>query len=116
MKVYFLLDDEEPSLVADKLMEAIGVWLKGEESFVQAIDNRPEEMAAWELGIQLECKRKAHMKQPLDFLFKLAKKMEREFVIGLYDKQGARENVCYFGYEEGCPDIDEVAMYLGLKR
>jgi len=40
------------------------------------IDNRPEDMAAWELGIQLECKRKAHMKQPLDFLFKLAKKME----------------------------------------
>ena len=116
MKIYFLLDDEEPSSVADQLMEAIAVWSKAEESHVEMIDKRPEDMAAWELGIQLECKRKIHMQPSLDFLFKLAKKMEREFVIGLYDKRGARENICYFGHEEGCPDIDEVAMYLGLKR
>jgi hypothetical protein len=114
MKIFFLLDGE-PSSVADQLMEAITVWVKSEETHVEIIDKRPEDMAAWELGIQLECKRRIHMKPSLDFLFKLAKKIEREFVIGLYDKRGARENICYFGYEEGCPDIDEVAMYLGLK-
>ena len=116
MKIYFLLDDDEPDVVADDLIDAIGLWLEAQETFVEVIDNRPDDVTKWELGVQLECKRKAHMKPALDFLFALAKKMEREFVIGLYDKKGAKENVCYFGHEEGCPDIDEVAMYLGLKR
>ena len=116
MKIYFLLDDEEPSSVADQLMTAIDAWLKTEQLAIEVIDDRPEDSSEWLLGLQFECKRKAIMKQPLEFLFKLAKKMEREFVIGIYDKSGARENVCYFGYEEGCPDINEVAMYLGLKR
>lgn len=116
MKVYFLLDDEEPESVANQLMVAINTWLEAEQLAIEVIDERPEDGSEWLLGLQFDCKRKAAMKQPLEFLFKWAKKAERVFVIGIYDKSGSRENVCYFGYQEGCPDINEVAMYLGLKR
>ena len=115
MNLYILLDDEAPQEVADKLMTAINAWLEETEIAAQPVDVRDGEGADWLLGIQLEIKRKAGLKRPLEFLYQQAEKMEREFVIGLYDKEtGDRENVCYFGYEEGRPDPDEVALYLGL--
>jgi len=115
MKLYFLLDDEEPEAVADKLVAALGDWLASTQLELTVVDERPDDVAQWQVGLQFECKRKAALKQPMEFLFTWAKKAEREFVIGSYDKKsGAREDVCYFGYEEGRPDLNEVAMYLGL--
>lgn len=117
MKLYILLDDESPDEVADKLMQAISVWLAEGDIDAQAVDLREGDAEDWQLGINLEAKRKAALKQPLEFLYKQAKKMEREFVVGLYDKEtGDREDVCYFGHEEGRPDLDEMALYLGLSR
>lgn len=117
MKLYFLLDDEEPEAVADKLVAALGDWLATTPLELTVVDERPDDVTQWQIGLQFDCKRKAMLKQPLEFLFKWAKKMEREFVIGFYDKEsGNNEDVCYFGYEEGCPALDEVGLYLGLKR
>lgn len=118
MKLYILLDgladDENPTTVADKLQAAINLWLASEELEITPVDERPESKEDWQVGVQFQCQRKAALKAPLDFLFKWAKKAEREFVIGFYDKRsGEREDVCYFGFEEGKPDISEVAMYLG---
>jgi len=117
MNLYILLDDEEPETIADKLMAKIDGWLQESELDIQPVDVRPENSSEWQQGVRFECKRKVGLKQPLEFLFMLAKKIEREFVIGFYDKEsGNKEDVCYFGYEEGRPDIDEVGLYLGLKR
>jgi len=117
MNLYVLLDHDEPQALADDLMAHINNWLRDSELDAKALDIRSENSNEWQLGVQFECQRKMVLKQPLDFLFKLAKKMECEFVIGCYDKaSGNREDVCYFGYEEGRPDMDEVGIYLGLKR
>jgi len=117
MNLYILIDDDEPETVADQLMAKIDTWLQETDLDIQSVDVRPDNSSEWQQGMQLKCKRKAELKQPLEFLFKLAKKMEREFVIGFYDNEsGNREVVCYFGYEEGRPDLDEVGLYLGLKR
>lgn len=117
MRLYILLDDESPEEVADKLMKAISGWLEEADLDAQAVDIREGEFDDWQLGIVLETKRTSGLKKPLEFLYKQAKKMEREFVIGFYDKEsGEREDVCYFGCEEGRPDVDEVALYLGLSR
>lgn len=117
MKLYIFLDDESPDEVADKLVQAISVWLAESDVEVQVVDIREGGFENWLLGINLEAKRKASLKQPLEFFYKQAKKMEREFVVGLYDKEtGDREDVCYFGHEEGRPDLDEMALYLDLTR
>lgn len=67
-----------------------------------------------ELGIQIEVKKKQYLKEPLNFLYDLAKNEKCEFVIGFFEEDGAREDVCYFGYEEGRPDLYEIANYVGL--
>lgn len=119
MKLYLLLDgladDENPVTIADKFQAAASSWLESEELEITLVDRRPDDVEKWQVGLQFNCKRKAELKAPLEFLFPWAKKEEREFVVGLYDKKrGGREDVCYFGFEEGKPDINEVAMYLGL--
>jgi len=121
MKLYFLLDslldDEKPETAADKLVAALTDWLVNSDSEISLINERPEDVDEWQVGLQFDCQRKAALKAPLEFLFQWAKKAEREFVIGFYDKQSSsREDVCYFGHEEGRPDINEIAMYLGLKK
>jgi len=121
MKLYFLLDglvdDEKPATTADKVVATLSEWLKSSKLGMTLVDERPEEVEEWQVGLQFDCERKAVLKAPLEFLFQWAKKAEQEFVIGFYDKKsGSREDVCYFGHEEGRPDISEVAMYLGLNK
>ncbi|MEZ5524801.1 MAG: hypothetical protein R3E62_07550 [Pseudomonadales bacterium] len=116
MKLYILLDDESPEEVADKLVQAMTKWFVDAELAGEIVDVREGDVEDWTVGLNLEIGRKAGLRKPLEFLYKQAKKMEREFVIGLYGKTGNREDICYFGFEEGRPDVDEVALYLGLNR
>lgn len=121
MKLYILLeslvDDEKPETVADKLVSALTDWLANSNAEISLINERPQDVDEWQIGLRFDCQRKAALKAPLEFLFQWAKKAEREFVIGFYDKQSrSREDVCYFGHEEGRPDMNEVSMYLGLKK
>ena len=43
----------------------------------------------------------------------MAKAYKCDFVVG-YVEQSEREDVCFFGHEEGRADAFEVACYLGL--
>ena len=53
---------------------------------------------------------------PLKKLYAIATKQKIEFVVGIVDdKTGESEEVCYFGKQEGMPDVFEIANYLGLK-
>jgi len=70
-------------------------------------------LRSWELGITLRLKSKAELKEPLNFLYGLAKQTKCEFVVGIHHAAD-KEDICYFGHEEGRPDMHEVAMYLGL--
>ena len=59
-------------------------------------------------------KKNQHLKDPLSFLHGVAKDHKVDFVVGFFEENGDSEDVCYFGHEEGKPDIVEIANYLGL--
>ena len=68
---------------------------------------------ALKLGICIRVKSKYKLKEPLNFLYSLAKAHKCEFVIAILNS-GDLEEICYFGYEEGRPDLFEIANYLSL--
>ena len=65
--------------------------------------------------MNLKVKNKFKLKDPLNFLYTLAKTHKCEFVIAMACQEtGEIQDVCYFGYEEGRPDLFEIANYLSL--
>lgn len=69
-----------------------------------------------QLGLQLTITRKSQLKVPLKFLYQMATELKCEFAFG-YLPSGASqsETICYFGYEEGKPDLIELGTYANLK-
>ncbi len=125
MKIYLHLEvDEfdEDEQRAETLIAAISEWLKEGKSSAQLVNANAEEGAEggrtdWDIGLAIETNKKMILAKPLNFLYEWAKKEQQEFVVGIYDEAGSSyENVCYFGYEEGKPDLHEVASYLGISR
>jgi len=84
-------------------------WLKDFPARCEAVQEDER------LGSRLEVKKNSQLKNPLNFFYGVAKFHKLEFVIAMQDEDsGDWEEVCFFGYEEGRPDIFEVACYLGL--
>lgn len=69
--------------------------------------------ASRDLGLQFNARAVKHLKQPLNQLYALARRHHCDFAVGEL-VNGRPEDVCYFGAEEGRPDMFEVGMYLGL--
>jgi len=113
MHIYFYLAGDDLEQSAEPIAEAIAQWLEGNETTAQLVNQQDDQML---VGLTLETGKKAILKEPLNFLYDLAKVHKQEFVVGMLDEQGNREDVCYFGFEEGRPDINEIGEYLGLKR
>ncbi|MEH6626734.1 MAG: hypothetical protein V7739_09825 [Motiliproteus sp.] len=125
MKIYVQIDDNDglDTSAATAINSAIVSWLETSGSKavqIGASDAKPEtESQDHELqsppGIYMTVKRRAELKDPFNFLYPLAKQHKAEFVVGIIDeKSGDKEDVCYFGFEEGKPDIYEIANYLEL--
>lgn len=64
-------------------------------------------------GIELNARRASDLKVPLNALYSIARQFRCDFVVGKRVESGF-EDVCYFGAEEGRPDMFEVATYLGI--
>lgn len=70
---------------------------------------------AVDFGLTLSIKNKKHLQEPLNFLNKIAQSNKCEFVVGYFNETtNKKEDVCFFGFEEGKPDLFEIANYLGL--
>jgi len=100
------------TLISDWASTHKGAWLLPNEStkegLAQNLESKP-------IGLGLQLKSKFKLKEPLNFLYTIAKEHKCEFVIAMLDEEtGVAEDVCYFGHEEGRPDLHEVANYLGL--
>jgi hypothetical protein len=68
------------------------------------------------LGLQLTISRKSQLKQPLQFLYDLALSLPCEIAFGAINpKKQISETICYFGAEEGKPDLVELGTYANLK-
>ncbi len=105
------------------LAESITLWLEENQINAtllnQASENQEHMTAdnpeAWLIGLHLKAKKTKALKTPVNFLQSLTKAHQCDFAIAIYDvKTGATQDVCYFGHEEGKPDIFEIANYLGL--
>lgn len=115
MDIYCLIEtddfDTEVLPQAEAIETAINAWLVESRSCATLFKDLDREL----LGLRIETNKKATLKKPLDFLNTLTKPFSLNFVVGLFE-QDEREDICYFGVEEGRADIGEIANYLGIEK
>jgi len=102
--------------IAEAVLESISTWVGKKKQGTQVLNLKPEDdLDSWKLGLSVQVKSKFKLKDPLNFLYTLAKEHKCEFVIATFNTHsGESEEVCYFGFEEGRPDLFEIANYLEL--
>lgn len=115
MKIYMLAEHDELASIAEPISIAIASWLEENPNNNLSLVAPPGD-DDHQVGLNLEISKKMTLKEPVNLLYSLAKQYKAEFVVGMESEGGERENVCFFGFEEGRPDINEIAQYLGLKR
>ena len=113
MHIHLLIDHSDYCECREDILNAINHWLTESRSSAVLIDSSDNEDL---LGLSIDTNRKLTFNKPLEFLYSIAQQYQQEFVIGLFDEQQQREDICYFGFEEGKPDLLEVASYLGLEK
>lgn len=121
MELHVYVDNSDLELsrleeITQPICNAMSDWINTQKLPAQLL-SEPSQLDAGEgqLGLSIHVKSKYKLKEPLNFLYTLAKKYKCEFVISqVCPDSGAVEDVCYFGFEEGRPDLFEVANYLSL--
>lgn len=120
MKIFVYIDAQDLDDLEDMATEveaAITTWVQDCDCTAEAINTVDVETGEQLLGLRIDTSKKAVLKKALDFLYDLAKQYEQDFAVGYLDADsGAAHKVCYFGNEEGRPDISEIGSYLGLKK
>jgi hypothetical protein len=123
MKLCIYIDGDDLTDVAQAISASLLEWIEESGSDAQFVDRKKALLddasqhcrADWDLGVDINIDKKSQLKEPLNKLYAIAKKNKSEFVIGVLDESsGECEDVCFFGHEEGRPDVYEVANYLGL--
>ncbi len=120
MKIFLFLDSHDTDEVSEPMAAAITHWLEKSQSSAVLINAQASQGAEgtrsdWDFGMIIDTNKKATLAKPLNFLYDQAREHRQEFVVGLIDEATGRyEDICYFGYEEGKPDMFEFASYLGL--
>jgi hypothetical protein len=124
MDLYIYIDGSDLEEMADGISSSINDWLiksNTKADMVNHVHGRNEtqrdvDLPDWDLGINIKISKGRDLKGPLNFLYGLAKEYKREFVLGIVHKEGEiKEDICFFGYEEGKPDFYEISSYLGIK-
>jgi hypothetical protein len=111
--IYIQAEAEELQDIAADLESEITPWLSEKDTGAQLLADCDENNVYSRVGINMQVRKRADLKEPLSFLYKLAKSHKCDFVLGVYDGD-QQEDICYFGHEEGKPDAFEVANYIGL--
>lgn len=122
MKVYIYAESDDLEAIAEPMSEAIAGWVKKSDGSATLVNDRhqPGEDEAgesfWNLGINLEAKRRSDLKKALQFLYSQATEHKCEFVVGIAaSSKGSAQDICFFGYEEGKPDAYEIANYMRFR-
>lgn len=125
MNIYILVDGSDHDDYADEFISAVELWIKNGQGNVcllnhkqpLASDAKTYSLPPWELGITFSTNKKAKLKGPLTFLYGLAETLELDYVVGTQlEEGGSRQDICYFGFDEGRPELSEMASYLGFNR
>lgn len=117
MKIFMHIDSPELDEIAPQVAAAISDWIKDCGCTAELIDSIDDESGDHTLGMRIDTGKKLILKKALDFLYGIAQECKIDFVVGFIDAEtDEAEKVCYFGHDEGRPDIDEIGTYLGLRR
>jgi hypothetical protein len=121
------LELERLKEISPLILKSISDWISQQKLTIRLLSNptaghdkeqdkmQKNDLAAEKLGIHIQVKSKFKLKDPLNFLYTIAKTYKCEFIIAMVDSDsGDLEEVCYFGNEEGRPDLFEIANYLSL--
>ena len=111
--VYMPAEADELQDIAADLEAEIRPWVAEKDTGAHLLADKDEEGEYRRIGINIQVRKRAHLKEPLSFLYELARRHKCDFVLGVYDGD-RQEDICYFGNEEGKPDAFEVANYIGL--
>lgn len=111
--IFIQVESEDLQDIGTPIKEAIAVWVEEKDTGAHLLDERDGDLYR-ALGINIQVRKKAGLKEPLRFLYSLAQEHKCDFVLGVYDGD-AKEEICYFGVEEGKPDVFEIANYVGLQ-
>lgn len=125
MDIYILADHEELYEFSDELHKKLEEWAAPKTTATAVYRHDEAEQASLskreiEVGIELTTNKSQKLKEPLNALYELAKTYECEFCVGIIEEpteenaERVRRDVCYFGFEEGRPDMFEIASYLEL--
>jgi hypothetical protein len=115
MDIYtYVVADSDIDDIAEELVRDIASWIEESESKAGLVNTR--DVSDGGLGLHLSIRKGRELKEPLNFLYSITKKHKLDFVFGIIEgESGDREDICYFGNEEGKPDIYEISSYIGLK-
>jgi hypothetical protein len=117
MKIFIHIDGTDLEDIAEPVAAAIDAWVKDCNCSAAAVDELDGQTGARILGLIIDTGKKAMLKPALDFLYGIAREYQQEFVVGFIDADnGTAHKLCYFGHEEGRPDVNEIGSYLGLRR
>lgn len=119
MNIYFFAEHDEIEDHFEAIHKDISAWAEPKTTVTTVLrsietDEEPKTQRDYEVGVEIRISKTQKLKDPLNFLYTLAKTHECEFVVGLIDGE-VYQDVCYFGFEEGRPDMFEIAHYLGLE-
>lgn len=118
MNIALYLDEtylDEPDLEKAKtaLNQAITTWLVNAPFPISSLEEAENPLS--KSGITFTLKSKQKLKEPLNLMYQQAKTLKCEMVVAeINASTNLMEEVCYFGYEEGKPDLYEIANYLSL--
>lgn len=111
LNVYMTLVNDADHDPAEAVGQALVDWIGEGRKGITLV----EKAEAQEPGLRITSRSKHDLKDPLNALYCIAKDNKCHFVVGfICPDSGEAEDVCYFGHEEGKPDLYEVASYLGL--
>lgn len=124
MEIFIYIDDSDLSEIANDVSSSLETWINESETKATLVNQKHAENEAdsddgvsdWKLGVNIEVSKGRQLKTLLNFLYKIAKEYKCDFVLGIFDsKTKTAENICYFGNEEGKPDVYEISSYLGIR-
>ncbi|WP_273285946.1 hypothetical protein [Reinekea forsetii] len=118
MHLYMLAEQDDLDDFAEALFQELQIWAEPKTTIEAIYRHEEAEQAslskrAIEVGIELTISKAQKLKEPLNQLYDFAKKYKCDFSVGIIEDD-KRSDVCFFGFEEGRPDMFEIANYLEL--
>ena len=122
--IYIYVDGSDLDDIAGPITEELDAWVNKNGFEINVVNHRhektselkPNELPYWDLGVNLKPDNSLQFEKALQFLNDIAHKYKRDFALGYYsESSGISEDIDYFGYESGNPNIVEIKQSLSIE-